>query len=779
MYHLPGDSLTYTRVTKVTIPHARREGVISYLLHPGYEIMKHLLTDTPLLQLLLSSLVQGLQSFDMGIARGNPAFVFTIVRLLRIIHRTLEIQDHFLDILIPLLSETDVSSVTGTTHSRSFFTRFDQALTFGADFVPAIAAYTSIDPYCHGELGLLSVKILTILSSSPVSSNATALIERSEHSLRILNGISNILAADTFDDPNDAVLLAEESSGAGASDVRQVQTFPQAVRMAILDLFLRNTTPDSRYPNIAHFFFFGEGDQWSPRSGGRVLLRLVSDGVPLLADQARHFDVLPLFIRLPTLAERCYRVIYQLCVHPKSPQYLMRDLRTEDFFARQLAAVPVIAPEAENETFIEVLYPDGTRIVSTPSRFASFLQLRSWILDLAALDLHFLTNGRFGAKVSELLNVLFGTGSALRGQDFHEVGQSRMRIIEIVQSLSFDWADSLALPPCQLNYFANLDLSSCTTRDGTGNEFIDRNSLLLALAAAKRSLQLEGRITTDVHHKELEDEKSYILQSCTVENNRRSIQQATSFAYESWRRVLDVTLTKCFSRLPSHHRENVLFDLLSTLPPIITSQETAESTTVLLSETILSCMTKLREDRRQKVTSESSVLPAERLQAILRTILNCLLEGNRAEPVRGNLYAVLINFLQLIHPTHPQHPPKDIPIDLTASRSLVHSQRSPSETSLIANCFSMMKNTLDKLATTVSRDAIDGTEVWRTVAFMLLDSLARLSAHERQHPLLTSLVRHGVLDNFIRSLKDSDERLQSILRPDPGGVFAMHSPRNC
>jgi nuclear pore complex protein Nup205 len=79
-----------------------------------------------------------------------------------------------------------------------------------------------------------------------------------------------------------------------------------------------------------------------------------------------------------------------------------------------------------------------------------------------------------------------------------------------------------------------------------------------------------------------------------------------------------------------------------------------------------------------------------------------------------------------------------------------------------------MKPTMERLVTTISRDAIDGTEVWKTVAFMLLDATVQLSSLERQHSVLSALSRHGVLSNFVRGIKDSDSRLQGVLKPDPG-----------
>ena len=44
----------------------------------------------------------------------------------------------------------------------------------------------------------------------------------------------------------------------------------------------------------------------------------------------------------------------------------------------------------------------------------------------------------------------------------------------------------------------------------------------------------------------------------------------------------------------------------------------------------------------------------------------------------------------------------------------------------------LVKTIVDRLTAIVSRDAISGTEVWKTVAFILLDALQGLSKADKQ-----------------------------------------------
>ncbi|KAI9456736.1 hypothetical protein HD554DRAFT_1843091 [Boletus coccyginus] len=83
---------------------------------------------------------------------------------------------------------------------------------------------------------------------------------------------------------------------------------------------------------------------------------------------------------------------------------------------------------------------------------------------------------------------------------------------------------------------------------------------------------------------------------------------------------------------------------------------------------------------------------------------------------------------------------------------------------LEAGTLSVMKNVMERLVSTISCDAIDGSEVWKTVAFMLLDSLAHLCRADKSRTLLSSMVRYGLLSNFVRGLKEAEMHLQYVLR---------------
>ncbi|KAF8122127.1 nucleoporin Nup186/Nup192/Nup205 [Boletus edulis] len=175
----------------------RAKTVILLLIHPGFEVLARLLTNFPLQSTILSYIVNGIEGFEHELPSEEPYFLLTIIRVLCIIHRVLEIHDLFLDVLVPILSEFDSMPFVGTVHSMSFYTRFDQALTYGTKYIPAIATYVIYPAY--PEL-VLAVRIISQLSCSTSVMSLLILIERSPDSERILSSFRQLLDIDSLDD---------------------------------------------------------------------------------------------------------------------------------------------------------------------------------------------------------------------------------------------------------------------------------------------------------------------------------------------------------------------------------------------------------------------------------------------------------------------------------------------------------------------------------------------------------------------------------------------------
>ena len=529
----------------------------------------------------MAYLIDGVQGFDQNLDVDEPLFRSTIIRILRTIHRVLEVQDVFLDVLVPLLAE--LPAAAHIAQPRSFYTRLDQALSFGSNFVPTIASYVTYRS--HPEVSLLSVKILNLLTRSPAFSSLAVLLERSQDSDRIIAGYRQLLDIETLCGIDAAESDEDKFTGAGAVESETVAPgLPQAVRIAVLDLLAKNTRPGTPYPNVAHFLLLGATNVQmvqdphalgARRTSIHVILDWVNMGIPRThrnkTDGELFAHAEPLFSVLPALAERFYRVLHNLCMHRETSDFTMRYLRTrEDFFVRQLAALP-FQPPSHPTPNIEVGYSDGSRVATTVEALTSTLRLRSFVFDLVALDLHILTNRGHLKSVSELLEIIYGNEQ--RQFDIADwedetfqispaVGQPNLRIIEYVQSLCFDWADALTVEPIELQLLGKLNLAACVLLDDKGCEIVDQAAVLALLTESRHILHIQGQIATPIDLERLDAETAYILESCAVENHQREVLFATTASFDSWRRLVDMTLVKCFTRLPQDRREMMLSDLL-------------------------------------------------------------------------------------------------------------------------------------------------------------------------------------------------------------------------
>ncbi|KAL1731452.1 nucleoporin Nup186/Nup192/Nup205 [Schizophyllum commune] len=783
---------------------ALRAIVENLVVHPGYELAVRLLSDTPLRTTILRYTVDGIDGLasELGL---EPFFCTSLIRVVRIIQRILEIQDVFLDVLVPLLADAgDVRKVSAHVHPRSYYTRFDQALSFNVAYVPSLARCMAVPQY--GELVLLALKIISSLASSHYLPNLATLIERSAESEEILAGLVQILRSDSMQDVQEAEDYASQVTGAGALDpLTESASLEQAIRLAALDLFVENTKTERKFPNVAHLLLFGQllptrkGIEDAHALGAKTtcfhaILELINYAMPKVGDKGKAPAIeaagapgTPLFLALPGLAEKCYQVILNLCQHPRTSEVTMRYLRSHDhFFARQLAAMRNYVPETVLEPSVGIQYPDGTQIQTTVHELSAFLRLRAIVFDLAALDVHeVVSKGRVSAATTTL-EVLFGNDTEV-AQDiwglhpFHDIGQTNIRVVEFVQSLAFEVFDHLQVNPLKLTFLAELDLASCFRKDAHGCDIVDRAALLSLLTRAKAILWAKGAIADNQDSVKLGQEVFYILESCAVENHRREIGHAMANAYAAWARLLNIVLHRCFSRLSPDRRESALFELVHVLPPIAASAQVQAETAVVLAETILSCVVKLRENRHNQAMFDMDALPPERLLAICRSILECIVNSGHNELVRGNLYAALVNYLQLAQPQRGAPTPSEPPLALSLLSSVatreaasggVVSGRSTSQVEL--GTVALVKTIVDRLTAIVSRDAISGTEVWKTVAFILLDALQGLSKADKQQAILSALSRHGILANFVQGLKEADALLQGVLKPEPDDLNPLY-----
>ncbi|KAG8790958.1 hypothetical protein FRC12_010535 [Ceratobasidium sp. 428] len=198
-------------------------------------------------------------------------------------------------------------------------------------------------------------------------------------------------------------------------------------------------------------------------------------------------------------------------------------------------------------------------------------------------------------------------------------------------------------------------------------------------------------------------------------------------------------------------RETILFDVLLVLSPVILSADPPAA--ILLCETLLSLVATLRDDQHHQIVLQlivddpmAATLPVERLNGLLSGIMDCTKQPRTSESQQGNLYVAVVHYVQLAFAaeegrraeadqrSHVKHQR----LKFSLSRSLVTSMTATGDMEVVlfgsdlaprlvvkgselkASALCFLNKYVDRLVPPVRHDAIDGSDVWKTVAFTLL-----------------------------------------------------------
>lgn len=266
------------------------------VIHPGFDILTRLLSGGELLEYIFTILIAGYDAIAQNLA-GTPAFTQCMLRCLRILRRTLELQTPFLEIVLPSLGASTVPIPPDKLARLRTLAPIDQSFLFHSEAVVQLALLVACRE--EDEISLLAVQILAVLATSPFFdvvqkfpeqsrgklNRLVGLLEASPETLRIMEAFVSRVDEDV---PESDLETGEWDGPEGeAGDIRQ------AIKSAILDLLLQNTQADRPGPNIAHlllgFNIHGRPSEMEiddPDAGGtqrttlHIILRMLAQNVP-------------------------------------------------------------------------------------------------------------------------------------------------------------------------------------------------------------------------------------------------------------------------------------------------------------------------------------------------------------------------------------------------------------------------------------------------------------------------------------------------------------------
>ncbi|KAF9586102.1 hypothetical protein BGW38_009637 [Lunasporangiospora selenospora] len=789
---------------------AQKNNAIRASLHPAFEILKRLLSGGDVLRELLRVLATGVDVLNKEDA-STPCLKSSIVKAFRILTKTMQLQDVFMEYIVQVLLTTRNKDAT-----LSSLAPIEEHLAYSNSSIVDIACFINCE--VSNEICSLAIEVLDRLSASPVFTNGAAsrgaavnrlvrLLESSTRSNQVLYGFVQKMSteddeeASEFGAPQvDASMAIDRPGARGVAQLKLNLSGPgitgSTIRLQIMRLLLDNLDESRSIPSIAHFLLgFPTGSKnrgledvdmlasLTSMTTLHVILNLLRRGID---DQETELDCSesgPLYISHPQLAEKCHELVYRLCSEPQTTSPMMRYLRTrEAFFYRNLRALPIRFEEGLAGNHGLLIRMDGSRFRGNFFHLISQMYQRSWVMRTAALELYAACDTKQRREALNLLSLLYSTTnnawetneddfmySISKSKDGNLV-QPRMKILELLDSLDFSWNDDLKVKDMDRYYFADVSEDSCIVKDENGVEVLD---------VRKTQLESENMISGAGHNAAAHTEMEAILEQCVARNHARKFEFAHRAAFESWRELVEISLGPGFDLLNVAQREPMLYDLLEAVLSKIQGDCPVDVATIL-SKTALCVIQRLRSDHfRQFIFQATSTdpseidvrLPAERLQRVAQSIIDCILRAGNS-PSRCNLYAILSNYFQYTRAEGDTHRS----VRNTLSKQLHHSVNGHLSTRGRTNGEKDVREALelgnrvlvseagDRLLDVICKDASDVDQVCKIAAFTLLNTLYGLFEKEVTNRVLVHLVQRNYLKHFIEIMAREDLELQASVK---------------
>lgn len=561
----------------------------------------------------------------------------------------------------------------------------------------------------------------------------------------------------------------------------------------ILRLLLANL--DQPAPNVTHLLLKFDVNQLVERT---------------MLQPKRHFSCLRVILDvLDTLArpevnaglhELGFQLMYELCVDPITCGPVVELLRSEkyEFFSKHL------------NTF--VCEPLPKRSTNQQLRVSS-LQQRAWLLKLVALELHL---GDMDVVVHRdscrrLLSRLF-----LREPQSWETGIPsnlmparltltttdnsihKTKVLELLEILQFQLPESPSDFPPELHGLKEelkVDdiLGSPATVDQGGVYHIsERGDRLIDLSAFRDLLwqeykRLEGQYNFLVNgqkQSELREAVQQLLRWAWKRNKNLEEQAAQLHMLVGWSQLVEITISRRFHFLGS--RTHVLFEILDASISATTSQDCSLRMAFLLSQVALTTMAKLQEqsiispgegDSTDDVTYVD-VLSSVRLSnsachTILSKLIASILRHESSESLRRRQYAILLSYFHYCQGMVNRDLPLSVMRTLlvgAGDEDMEVEKLDRDQAELAQVNFSLLKRNAAPLVDVVARDATNGSETGKAMAYYVLDALLAVDHHQ---VFLSQLQSRGLLHSCLAEI--SSNSYQAILLPSAESLRRLYT----
>lgn len=478
----------------------------------------------------------------------------------------------------------------------------------------------------------------------------------------------------------------------------------------------------------------------------------------------------------PALVELYYKIIYALAYNTRTSEPVLRFLRSSgDFLRRHLSALPF----CDNPTDIE-------------------LRQMSWLLKTVAIEMKVTGSNQQLSQLASIVEVYTGDQKQTDSDTIDQTFQSSLEktkvneqlVLRLIKHLNFD-VQPVALP--RLEFFDANTIKNLLTE----NEMEEGRIKLINPKSVHVSLMKHCNIT-EASDKEVSvakkkshllDEINEILKYVEEYNNSKKVLQATARYFDAWRQATEVMFAFASQdALNLEKRFKLLVDIIHELLSKAVVSSTQSEIAKLASGSILLLCVDLRQtyisDLGKDDESDSKLcnfLDSKyssieyKLTTILTNLIKWILSsGVATQKLRANLYAALLNFLQLNREkvsgsTKPTGLSRDSTYVTLLDNTTMEVQRPA--LGIFMSSFNSIRSYGDRLVDILCHDSSTGHDICKMLALSCLDMVVELDSDISWINVLSS---RGYMKFIIHSLLDSDKQLVALLSNNVKSLRALY-----
>jgi nuclear pore complex protein Nup205 len=696
--------------------------------HPFARTMEWLFT-SEVSTVLMSATHQSVD--EILLAAPGSILVTGLLRSLDILNMIFDLQPTYLDIVRPLLKNSDRTLPAGV----STIVSFEDSIVAHPEIVADLRLYAGTS---HDQLVLRSLALLQKLSSSRKLNNVAYTIGSSRFNSR---RIVDMLGPNTNSDEISLSLASKMRV-----DIRELESGPECPGYVIKDgilAFLNSCLiAQADLPNMAHLFLgfakVGEAliiTQDSPIENGFSLLNAIIDLVRDYPDCENDVFVSWL-IHIKTAA---LQVLRQLWASPVSSALTLLELRKYQFLFSQFSRQELVSTETlwDGCPISDLSFWAG----ESADALAEFLSGRAFFLEYAATELRSVAHSRLSSVQNQILALFLG-----KGQDTKAGQHSDRTVFDFFDFAALDIGGKFSMP--ELRYFASLDLEMCTSQASDESIiFYDLDAVRELLNIRITELTKDDQVRQPNEDEQMHIEADIIMSYLKATNRWSLIQTARRQALHMWVELVIATLEYCHMDhvAKTQFCLHVLQLILPKLDTVILDEAEDATELARLADTLVSALTAPSISQAHTQGRTGGML-TDRLFPLFKTCISGILRCNSFPGIREIYYVICSRYLA--------HTAGNLVPNRKASGAAMDgTEFAGPNRKAQRNAFDCVRSAGHALVNTLSDDAEDGVDTSRLSALALMGHLTSLAQVEKSPFIIDTLMKANMLEVMIEPLK--------------------------